>query len=81
MPKQINLEEILKQELIPIVFSHSPEATFKATLRAMHKACEQAIILASENTDNTIEKSEEEIYVGLAKEINNSILDTIRQIV
>ena len=81
MSKQINLEEILKRELIPIVFSHSPEMTFKATLRAMHEACKQIIILASENVDNTIEKSEEEIYIGLYQEINNSILDTIRQIV
>ena len=81
MSKQINLEEILKRELIPIVFSHSPEMTFKATLRAMYEACTQVIILASENVDNTIEKSEEEIYIGLSQEINNSILDTIRQIV
>ena len=73
----INLEEILKKELIPVVFAHSPEMTFMATLRAMKEACKQVLILASENVDNTIENSEEEIYIGLVQEINNSILDTI----
>ena len=77
----INLEEILKKELIPVVFAHSPEMTFLATLRAMKEACKQVLVLASENVDNIIEKSEEEIYIGLAQEINNSILDTIRSVV
>lgn len=77
----MNLEEILKKELIPVVFAHSPEMTFLATLRAMKEACKQVLVLASENVDNTIEKSEEEIHIGLAQEINNSILDTIRSVV
>ena len=51
MSKQINLEEILKKELIPIVFSHSPEMTFNATLRAMKEACKQVLELASENAE------------------------------
>lgn len=79
--EKINLEEILKKELIPIVFAHSPEMTFLATLRAMNEACKQTLILASKNVDETIEKSEEEIYIVLSQEINNSILDTIRQII
>lgn len=78
--KQINLEEILKKELIPVVFAHSPEITFNSTLRAMNEACKQVLILASENVDNTIEESEEEIYIELAKEINHSILNTINQV-
>lgn len=81
MSEQINLEEILKKELIPVIFAHSPEMTFNATIKAMKEACKQCLILASKNVENTIEKSEEEIYIGLSQEINNSILDTIRQIV
>lgn len=81
MSEQINLEEILKKELIPVVFAHSPEMTFLATLRAMKEACSQCLILASKKVDNTIEESEEEIYIVLAQEINNSILDTIRNVV
>ena len=81
MLEQINLEEILKKELIPVVFAHSPEMTFNATIRAMEEACKQCLLLASKNVENTIEKSEEEIYIVLATEINHSILDTIRQIV
>ena len=80
MSKQINLEEILKKELIPIVFAHSPEMTFLATLRAMNEACKQVLVLASENVDNIIENSEEEIS-ELSCTINNSILDTIRNVV
>lgn len=80
MLKQVNLEEILKKELIPIVFAHSPEMTFNATLRAMNEACKQVLILASENVDNIIENSEEEVE-ELSCKINNSILDTIRQVV
>ena len=38
---KINLEEILKKELIPIVFAHSSEMTFLATLRAMNEEFEQ----------------------------------------
>ena len=80
MSKQINLQEILKNELIPVVFAHSPEMTFLATLRAMNEACKQVLILASENVDNIIENSEEEVS-ELSCTINNSILDTIRSVV
>ena len=81
MSNEINLEEILKKELIPVVFAHSPEMTFLATLRAMNEACRQTLIIASKNVDEIIEKSEEEVYNGLSQEINNSILDTIRQVI
>ena len=81
MSEQINLEEILKKELIPVVFAHSPEMTYLATLRAMNEACKQVLVLASKRVDKTIEDSEEEVYIVLSQEINYSILDTIRQIV
>ena len=81
MSNEINLEEILKKELIPVVFAHSPEMTFLAALRAMNEACRQTLIIASKNVDEIIEKSEEEVYIGLSQDINNSILDTIRQVV
>ena len=45
----VNLEEILKKELIPTVFAGSSEMTFNATLRAMKEACRQVLELAAEN--------------------------------
>lgn len=81
MSEKINLEKILKQELIPVVFAHSPEMTYLATLRAMQEACRQCLVLASKRVDKTIEDSEEEVYIVLSQEINHSILDTIREII
>ena len=89
MSKQINLEEILKKELIPIVFSHSPEMTFNATLRAMKEACKQTLKLAYENSCVEIKEIGEELiisdsyeYDGLKISVNElSILDTIRSVV
>ena len=73
MSEQINLEEILKKELIPVVFAHSPEMTFLATLRAMNEACRQTLIIASINVDEIIEKSEEEVNKDIPQEKNIKI--------
>ena len=75
--KIINLEEILSKHDKYNDISVELESSI---LSAMKEACEQVLELASENVDNVIEKSEEEIYIVLAQEINNSILDTINQI-
>ena len=75
--KIINLEEILSKHDKYNDISVELESSI---LSAMKEACEQVLELASENVDNVIEKSEEEIYIVLAQEVNNSILDTINQI-
>ena len=75
--KIINLEEILSKHDKYNDISVELESSI---LSAMKEACKQTLELASENVDNVIEKSEEEIYIVLAQEINNSILDTINQI-
>ena len=75
--KTINLEEILSKHDKYNDISVELESSI---LSAMKEACEQVLELASENVDNVIEKSEEDIYIVLAQEINNSILDTINQI-
>lgn len=79
--KTINLEEIFDSysEEVDCDYSHY-SYTRESILMAMKKACEQVLELASENVDNVIEKSEEDIHIVLAQEINNSILDTINQI-
>ena len=89
MSKQVNLEEILKKELIPIVFAHSPEKTFNATLRAMKEACKQTLELAYENSCVEIKEVGEDLivtdsyeYDGLKISVNeSSILDTILSVV
>jgi len=75
--KTINLEEILSKH---DKYNDISEELEGSILSAMKEACEQVLELASENVDNVIEKSEEDIYIVLAQEINNSILDTINQI-
>lgn len=75
--KTINLDEILFKHGI---HNDLPVELEIIILSAMKEACKQTLELASENVDNVIEKSEEEIYIVLAQEINNSILDTINQI-
>lgn len=75
--KTINLEEIFDSySRLDYDYSYTRESI----LMAMKKACKQTLELASENVDNVIEKSEEEVYIVLAQEINDSILDTINQI-
>ena len=75
--KTINLDEIFDSySKLDCDYSYTRESI----LIAMKEACKQTLELASENVDNVIEKSEEEIYIVLAQEINNSILDTINQI-
>ena len=73
----INLEEILSKHDKYNDISVELESSI---LSAMKEACRQTLELASENVDNVIEKSEEEVYIGLAQEINNSILDTINNL-
>jgi len=76
--KKINLEEILLNQAkgLDKVF---PEYVEDCKL-AMLEFGKRLLRLTSKRVDYTIEKSEEEIYIGLAQEINNSILDTINQI-
>jgi len=93
MEKKIKLEEILKNELIPIVFSNSPEMTFNATIRAMKEACKQVLELAAENADMDEDFGGGEIYNITEYKVYNdndrsrlisvnkqSILDVINQI-
>ena len=47
--KTINLDEILKAELIPALAANNADLTYNATIRAMKKACEQTIDLCAEN--------------------------------
>ena len=66
---KINLEEILKKELIPTVFDGSSELTFNATINAMKEACRQTLELAAENakveSKNYFEASKEELINGI----------------
>lgn len=65
MLKKINLEEILKKELIPAINAGNSELTFNAVIRAMREACFQTLELAYENS----------------KANAKSILDTMQQVV
>ena len=86
MEKKIKLEEILKNELIPIVFSSSPEMTFNATIRAMKEACKQVLELAAENAKTEYKSEMVDTPCGAkyntGKNIvdKQSILDVINQI-
>ena len=79
--RKINLEEILKKELIPTVYADNPDLTFNATIRAMREACFQLLELAAENAE-----CEEGAIVDLGFEIisasinKDSILNTIKQV-
>jgi hypothetical protein len=42
---------------------------------------EQVLKLAAENTVSMVQNSEEEVYIGVVFEINDSIINTINQIV
>ena len=90
---KINLEEILKKELIPIVFGSSPELTFNATIKAMKEACKQILELAAKNADMDEDFGGGEIYNITEYKVYNdndrsrlisvnkqSILDTIKQV-
>lgn len=76
--EKINLEEILLNQAkgLDKVF---PEYVEDCKL-AMLEFGKQLLKLSSKRVEETIEKSEEEIYIGLAQEINNSILETINQV-
>lgn len=83
--KTINLEEILKNQCkityeIEGVTRYFSFFERSIIIKAMKEGCKQTLELASENVDNVIEKSEEDIHIVLAQEINNSILDTINNL-
>ena len=79
--KQINLEEILKKELIPIVFAHSPEMTFNATIIAMKEAIRQTLELAAENAVTYIETNNSDFSEDWCEYVDKqSILNTINQV-
>ena len=74
----VNLEEILKKELIPTVFAGSSEMTFNATLRAMKEACRQVLELAAEKIkSDALEEYGSEVPDCWSEQ---SILDTINQV-
>ena len=81
MSEKINMEEILKKELIPAIAANNPDLTFNATIRAMKEACSQILKLAAENA-----KTYTETYCSPYKEEwdkivdKQSILDTIKQV-
>ena len=76
MSEKINMEEILKKELIPAIAANNPDLTFNATIRAMKEACSQILKLAAENAVYEINPDDK----GLIKVISQSILDTIKQV-
>ena len=76
--KKIKLEEILKNELIPIVFSNSPEMTFNATIRAMKEACKQVLELAAENATAGLFETDDSLGEIIVNK--QSILNTIKQV-
>lgn len=77
---KINLEEILKKELIPIVFGGSPELTFNATIKAMKEAYRQTLELAAENAKGKPFPMNETGVIRYAEVNKQSILDTIKQV-
>ena len=89
MGKKINLEEILKKELIPAIHANNPDLTFNATIRAMREACSQILKLAAYNSKIEIKTVGEELIITDVHQEDNytriqvnlkSILDTINEI-
>lgn len=89
MSEKINMEEILKKELIPAIYANNPDLTFNATIRAMREACSQILKLAAENSKIEIKTVSEELIITDVHQGDNytriqvnlkSILDTINQI-
>lgn len=87
--EKINLQEILKKELIPSIFANNPDLTFNATIRAMRNACSQILKLAAENSKIEIKTVGEELIITDVHQEDNytriqvnlkSILDTINEI-
>lgn len=85
----INLEEILKKELIPAIYANNPDLTFNATIRAMREFGKQLLELAAENSKIEIKTVGEKLIItDIYQEDNytriqvniNSILDTINKI-
>ena len=89
MSEKINMEEILKKELIPAIAANNPDLTFNATIRAMKEACSQILILAAKNSKIEIKTVGEELIIADVHQEGNytriqvnlkSILDTINQV-
>ena len=89
MSQKINMEEILKKELIPAIATNNPDLTFNATIRAMKEACSQILKLAAENSKIEIKTVGEELIITDVHQEDNytriqvnlkSILDTIKEI-
>lgn len=76
--EKINLEKILLNQAkgLDKVFPEYVEDCKSS----MFEFGKRLLELTSKRVEETIEKSEEEIYIVLAQEINNSILDTINQV-
>lgn len=89
MSEKINMEEILKKEIIPIIHANNPDLTFNATIRAMKEACSQILKLAAENSKIEIKSVGKELIITDVYQEDNhtriqvnlkSILDTIKEI-
>lgn len=89
MSEKINLEEILKKQLIPVIHANNPDLTFNATIRAMKEACSQILELAAENSKIEIKSVGEELIITDVYQQDNytriqvnlkSILNTINEI-
>ena len=87
--EKINLEDILKKELIPAIYANNPDLTFNATIRAMRNACSQILKLAAENSKIEIKTVGEELIITDIHQVDNytrmqvnikSILETINEI-
>ena len=88
--EKINLEDILKKELIPAIYTNNPDLTFNATIRAMREACSQILKLAAYNSKIEIKSVGEKLIITDIQQVDNytriqvhlpSILETINQIV
>lgn len=89
MSEKINMEEILKKELIPAIYANNPDLTFNATIRAMREACSQILKLAAYNSKIEIKTVGEELIITDVHQEDNytriqvnlkSIFDTINEI-
>ena len=89
MSEKINMEEILKKELIPVIHANNPDLIFDAHIRAMKEACSQILELAAENSKIEIKSVGKELIITDVYQEDNhtriqvnlkSILNTINEI-
>ena len=85
--EKINLEEMFynnfdcyTQSVVGFATIETPSISKEKFKELCLSFGKELLELSSKRVEEAIEKSEEEIYIGLAQEINNSILETINQV-